>query len=68
MIHVKHFHREIKQDGTLYVWVGRQSFLDGKRYCWRCTFRSADGREIVREYFTGRVLLNGELVIEGASA
>jgi len=64
MIHVKYFHKEIRTGGTVYVWVGKESFYEGNRLCWRCTFRAADGREIRRDYYTGRVLKDGELVIQ----
>lgn len=62
---IQEYRYEIRRDGVHYVPVSWERFFEGERLCWRVVYQAWDGAQIVREYRTGRVRRNGELVIVG---
>jgi len=65
MMDIRQYRYEIRRDGVHFLPVASEKFFTGNRLCWRVVYEAWDGQQIIREYVTGRVMRNGELVIEG---
>lgn len=65
MDHITQYRATIKRDGWLYSAVLSEAFYIGNRLHWRVTYADEIGRTFKREYVTSRILVDGQLVIEG---
>lgn len=65
MEHITRYRPEIRREGVHYHAFSFEEFYVGARLHWRVLYRNHEGEVIQREFVTGRILVNGELVIEG---